>query len=79
MSIPRCWPAAYGCAASNEKAVSTGPVTGQAQPSAVAGTIRAAAAARTSRRIRKTSVVRYANAVTVARPSFVVKSDYSEA
>jgi len=28
---------------------------------------------------QKTSVVRYANAVTVARPSFVVKSDYSEA
>src|SRR2546423_531984 len=25
MSIPRCWPAAYGCARSNEKNVSTRP------------------------------------------------------
>jgi hypothetical protein len=79
MSIPRCCPAAYGCPGSNENAVSTGPVTGQVQPSAVAGTVKAAAAATRSTRIGKTSVVRYANAMTVARPSAVVKSGYRDA
>src|SRR5262249_17175430 len=44
-------PAAYGCAGLNENATSTGPATGQVQPSAEAGTTSAAATARTSRRI----------------------------
>src|SRR5439155_13834205 len=69
MSIPRCWPAAYGWAGSKENPISTGPATGQVQPMAEAGTIRAAAAAARSRRIwTETSVVKYANAMTVAGP-----------
>jgi hypothetical protein len=34
ISIPRCCPAAYGCASSNENASTTVPVTGQLQPPA---------------------------------------------
>src|SRR5579872_5555300 len=30
-SMPRCWPAAYGCARSKEKPCRTGPFTGQVQ------------------------------------------------
>ena len=29
MSMPRCWPAAYGCVSSYENGWSTGPCTGQ--------------------------------------------------
>src|SRR3954454_9605222 len=45
MSIPRCWPAAYGCARSNAKPGRTEPPTGQLQPSAGAGASSAAATA----------------------------------
>src|SRR2546426_7025272 len=51
MSIPRCCPPAYGSDPS-EKRTSTGPVTGQLQPSAGLGAISTAAAiAQTTMRI----------------------------
>ena len=43
MSIPRCCPAPYGWPRSNAKNVSTGPSTGQLQPSAGDGAARTAA------------------------------------
>jgi hypothetical protein len=37
-SRPRCWPAAYGCARSNENGLNTGPSTGHVQaPAAETG------------------------------------------
>src|SRR6266571_4483850 len=39
IAIPRCWPAVYGCAGSNENVCMTGPLTGQVQAPA-AGTKR---------------------------------------
>jgi hypothetical protein len=80
MSIPRCWPAAYGCARSNAKPVRTEPLTGQLQPSAGAGASSAAARATgTSERIEKTSVVKNGNEeAKVAGRSAVVKHGYNE-
>jgi hypothetical protein len=81
MSIPRCWPAAYGSSPS-KKGRSTGPCTGHVQPKAEVGHASAAKiAAHTRSWIRSTQtllVVRYANTTNVAREVNVVKSDYSE-
>jgi hypothetical protein len=81
MSIPRCWPAAYGSSPS-KKGRSTGPCTGHVQPKAEVGHASAVEiAAHTRSRIGSKQtllVVRYANTANVARSIGVVKSDYSE-
>jgi hypothetical protein len=80
MSMPRCWPAAYGCAGSNEKPVTTGPTTGHvhapAEGTKTAKSTTTTASARTTtpfccqdgkRALRR-----------VAGASAVVNLDYSE-
>ena len=62
MSIPRCSPAAYGCAGSKLNGWRTGPSTGHVQARATGATSSAARAATSStRRIDITSVVRDEN------------------
>ncbi|HEU5373425.1 MAG TPA: hypothetical protein VFU51_13640, partial [Gaiellaceae bacterium] len=62
MSIPRCSPAAYGCARSKLNGWRTGPSTGHVQARATGATNSAAKAATSStRRIDITSVVRNEN------------------
>ena len=62
MSMPRCSPAAYGCAESKLNGWSTGPETGQVHARATGATSSAARAATSStRRIDITSVVRSEN------------------
>src|SRR5579862_6962635 len=55
IAMPRCSPAAYGCAGSNEKVCRTGPCTGQVH-AATQGTTAASMSAHTSRRIDTTTL-----------------------
>jgi hypothetical protein len=57
MSIPRCCPPAYGCAGSNEKPCSTGPLTGQVQAYAPGTQRTKKRTGRTSRRMCATAFV----------------------
>src|SRR5579859_1028403 len=67
MSTPRCWPPAYGCAGSNEKPCSTGPVTGHVQAYAPGTQRTKKSRSGTIRRMRHRLVVRIENeAGTVA-------------
>jgi hypothetical protein len=79
MSIPRCWPAAYG-SSPRTNFWSTGPLTGQVQAPAV-GTITSAAASTTirARRICFLLVVLIANsAPRYMGHLVVVNMDYRE-
>jgi hypothetical protein len=52
MSMPRCSPAAYGCAGSKEKRWSTGPCAGQLHAPAVGAQSPSNTMTRTNRRMR---------------------------
>jgi hypothetical protein len=82
MSIPRCWPAAYGWAGSNENGSRTEPLDGHVHASA--GAAKASAATSTTRNRRRrieitSSVVGFENecSITVGDRGFVVKTGYS--
>ena len=51
MSIPRCWPPAYGCAGSKAKGRSTGPSTGHVHARADAGRARTQSSTTANRRM----------------------------
>jgi hypothetical protein len=78
MSIPLCWPAAYG-SSPKTNFCRTGPWTGQFHASADGAITRAAA--NTAIRVRRIFllVVLFANRATIPMASVVVNSDYSEA
>jgi hypothetical protein len=80
IAMPRCWPAAYGCAWSNEKVWSTGPRTGHVQALAHGTKSTSRRTAGASRRIRITALLsglQTSRESTVAAAPAVVNLDYS--
>ncbi len=79
MSIPRCWPPAYGCAESNVNPSRTGPWTGHVHALAAGAHSTSSRTTRTNRRMAVTSVVSFENeAATLATRPDVVKAAYRE-
>jgi hypothetical protein len=77
MSMPRCWPAEYGCARSKWKGRKTWPSTGHVQ--ARAADAGSATAHRSRTPIRRTDASFVANLVneqTVTAAGFVVNTGY---
>src|SRR5439155_24017051 len=77
MSIPRCWPPAYGCAGSKTNGRNTGPSTGHVHARADAGRARTQNSTTASRRMETSSVVRTANGGTVPARHLVVNTGYN--
>src|SRR5438477_12679630 len=67
-STPRCWPAAYGCARSNENGRRTAPSTGHVQAEADAGRTSAQSTTTANRRNTKPPCCQICEPSKVARP-----------